>query len=446
MESSLSESVQQSVRPGKCVDLYYPDPATAEKACFRTTQNTKFIQAFNNTSQGTNTFVIPPSNGIQDVVLVMELPQLSAGQANGLGLNRAWGYSLIKSISFRYGGSSQFFLSKQQLLELVLRKAPNGFSRNDLLSLGGSASSAAQLAAGPQRAYVWLPLPHCVPTSEGKLPPFPSDLLTQQIIVQAEIEQVASIYSQVSGATSTYLTTGTPSLSFGEFQVQQVMFDNQGDALARRVDMSTHALSYPVEFTQQEVTIPLGTQAAGALVNTTLTGFRAGECRNIHIWITADSDSPSGVPAVGVASIKNPFAWYRPDDITMTYAGEVFAKFDKGSSALWNLVNSRLSPQADDIYLQDNGAGGGAGVITVNTGIADQWAELPFAQTFDALTAHSMYTAGRNITNGIVNLSFRMPLLSKLGVTLPTASYTLRVSYNYNAVLMLTGGTSEYVL
>jgi hypothetical protein len=31
MESSLSESVQQLVRPGKCVDLYYPDPETAEK-------------------------------------------------------------------------------------------------------------------------------------------------------------------------------------------------------------------------------------------------------------------------------------------------------------------------------------------------------------------------------------------------------------------------------
>jgi len=32
MQSSLTESVQQLVRPGKCVDLYYPDPETAKKA------------------------------------------------------------------------------------------------------------------------------------------------------------------------------------------------------------------------------------------------------------------------------------------------------------------------------------------------------------------------------------------------------------------------------
>lgn len=434
MESSLAESVQQQVRPGKCVDLYYPDPTTAGKQCFRTSQNTKYVQGFNNLSQGTNTFVIPPANGIQDIICVLEVPDLTPTTANGLGLNRGWGYSAIKQVSYRYGGSSQFFLSKQQILELVLRKAPNGFSRDDLLALGGVACSAAQLAAAPQRAYVWLPLPHCIPTSEGKLPPFPSDLLTQQIVVQVELESIPSIFSVCAGSTGTVPT----SLSFGEFQVQQVMFENQGDALARRVDMTTHALSYPVEFTQQEIVIPLGTQSAGSSVTQTLTGFRAGECRDIHVWITADADTSGAV--------KNPFAWYRPENITMTYAGEVFARFDKGSSALWNLVNGRLAPQANDLYLADNGAGGGAGVITLTTGIVDEWAELPFAQSYDALTAHSMYTSGRNITNGIVNLAFTMPLISKSGVPLPSGSYTLHVSYNYNAVLMLTGGTAEYVL
>lgn len=434
MDSSLAESVQQSVRPGKCVDLYYPDPATAEKQCFRTSQNTKYVQGFNNLSQGTNTFVIPPANGIQDVILVMELPDLTPTTANGLGLNRGWGYNLIKSISFRYGGSSQFFLSKQQILELVLKKAANGFARDDLLALGGQVCSAAQLAAGPQRAYCWLPLPHTTPTSEGKLPPFPSDLLTQQIIVQVELETVSSIFSVCAGSTGTI----PDKLSFGEFQVQQVMFENQGDALARRVDMTTHALSYPVEFSQQEVVIPLGTQSAGSQVSQTLTGFRAGEVKNIHVWITADSDTSGAV--------KNPFAWYRPEDIVMTYAGEVFARFDRGSAALWNLVNGRLAPQVDDIYLADSGAGGGAGTIVITGGIVDEWAELPFAQSYDALTAHSMYTSGRNITNGIVNLTFKMPLYSKTGAALPSGNYTLHVGYNYNAVLMLTGGTAEYVL
>ena len=176
MESSLTESVQQAVRPGKCVDIYYPDPETAKKACFRTTVNTRYVQQFANLTGGSSVFTIPPNNGIQDIVLVFEVPDLAAPAADGLGLNRGWGYALIKQISFRYGGSSQYFLSGQQVLQNALRKAPNASARDALLSLGGEALDNIGLAAGPHQAYVWLSLPHTVPTAEGKLPPLPSDL------------------------------------------------------------------------------------------------------------------------------------------------------------------------------------------------------------------------------------------------------------------------------
>jgi hypothetical protein len=437
MQSSLAESVQQQVRPGKCVDLYYPDPQTASKACFRTCVNTRFSQNMTNLSAGTSTFVIPPNNGIQDVVMVFELPALTGGAQDGLGLNRGWGYSLIKSISFRYGGSSQFFLSQQQILQLALKQTPNGFARDDLLALGGAAVNETGLALGPQRAYVWLPLPHCIPTAEGKLPPFPSDLLTQQIIIQCEINSVPSIYSVAPAAT------GTPaaSLSLGEFVVQQVLFDNQGDALARRVDMSTHALSYPVTFTQQEIQIPVAATgasiAASTPISVTLTGFRAGECRSISAWLTYNGDT-------GSAQIQNPFAWYAPENIVLTYAGERYAVYDRGSGALWNLVNGRLAPQVNDVYLTNN-----AGVVDITAvPSVDQWVEMPFAQAFDDLTAHSTYTAGKTISNGIVNLQFSIPTLTKQGAAWAggAQNFVLHISYHYNAVLMLTGGTADYVL
>jgi hypothetical protein len=57
-----------------------------------------------------------------------------------------------------------------------------------------------------------------------------------------------------------------------------------------------------------------------------------------------------------------------------------------------------------------------------------------------------MYTSGKTISNGIVNLDFSPPRLSKTGAALPAGAYTLHISYNYNAVLMLTGGTADYVL
>jgi len=423
MESSLSESVQQLVRVGKCTDVYYPNEETSAKQCYRTTQNTRYVQQFASLGAGSSTFTIPPNNGIQDVVVVFKIGALTAPAANGLGLPRGWGYALIKQVSFRYGGSSQYFLSGQQLLQNTLRKMPNGSARDDILALGGSAVSAAGLVSD-QYAYVWLSLPHTVPSAEGKLPPLPSDLLTQQIQITCELNSVASIFSVAAGSTGT-----VPSqLTSAEFQVQQVLFENQGDALARRVDMTTHALSYPIEFTQQEVVIPLANSASSQAV--TLTGFRAGECKNIQIWITKDSDMSGAV--------KNPFSWYLPTDVTMTYAGEVFARFDAGSGLLWNLVNGRLSPAANDVALADNGAGGGAGVITITTPKQDYWLELPFSQTFDPVTAHSMYMAGKPITNGIVNLVLTTPSAA--------ADWKLHVSYNYNAVLTFSQGSADYVL
>jgi hypothetical protein len=78
---------------------------------FRTIQNTRYIQAFANLSTGSSVFTIPPNNGIQDVVLVMEIPAgVNASpvfDGRGLALPRGWGYSAIKQVSFRYGGSSQ---------------------------------------------------------------------------------------------------------------------------------------------------------------------------------------------------------------------------------------------------------------------------------------------------------------------------------------------------
>jgi len=429
MESSLSESVQQLVRPGKCVDLYYPDPETSHKQCYRTTVNTRYVQQFATLGAGSSVFTIPPNNMVQDIVLVMELPAQGGGIIyNGAALPASWGYGLIKQVSFRYGGSSQYFLSGQQLLQNAMRKAPNSTSKDALFSLGGNAAAAGAAGAGDfsvaQRAYCWLSLPHCIPTSEGKIPGIPSDLLTQQIQVTVELNPLSSIFSIAATATPTLPTT----LSFGEFQVQQVILADQGDALARRVDMTSHALSYPLaDFTQQEIIIPLQDNAATQTV--TLTGFRSGEVRNIQAWITVDADT--------TGAIKNPFKWYGLDDLVATYAGEIFARFDKGSAALWNLVNSRQPSSQSEALVAD--AGGGA--CSVTTPFLARWVEIPFAQPYNDLTAHSTYTAGMPITNGILNLAFSLPQ----NLT-PTTNMKLHISYNYNGVLTFSQGTCDYVI
>jgi hypothetical protein len=141
------------------------------------------------------------------------------------------------------------------------------------------------------------------------------------------------------------------------------------------------------------------------------------------------------LPGPVVAQAYNPFKWYAPEDMVMTYAGEIYARFDKGSGALWNLVNGRQAPAVNEV-LVDNSA---APVIT--TAFLGRWLELPFAQTYDDLTAHSTYTAGKPITNGIVNLQFNIP--QSLAAT---TGMKLHVSYNYNGVLTFSQGTCDYVI
>lgn len=437
MESSLSESVQQLVRPGKCVDLYYADPETAEKCCFRTSVNTRYSQDFTNTGAGTSVFTIPANNGVQDIVVQMSLPasaQFPTGVSTKLGVCRGWGYAMIKQVSYRVGGSSQFFLTGQQVLQAVLSMASDSGSRDALLSLGGNATTNDGTTDGfatSQSAYCVLPLPWTIPSSQGKLPPLPSDLLTQQIVVTCELYAPSKIFSIATGGS----TANVPlQLKSAKFQLQQVLLENQGDALARRVDMTSHALSYPINFRQQEVQIQLAggnTLAPGSAQQVSLTGFRSGEVAEIHAWLTADIDTPAPV----VPSLQNPFLWYPLTDARMTYAGEVYADFSANSGQLWNLINGRIPAQVNDVKLTNTGVY----IDIKSTPSADKWTILPFAQAYDSPTAHSMYVAGKNITNGIVNLAFTIP------PDAVSSSYTLHVSYVYRAVLTFSQGSADYV-
>lgn len=88
-------SVQDMVRPGSVMDVYYYDADTSKKQAFATTQNTKFVQQFANLTGGSSVFTIPPNNGIQDIVCVFQTKAVNAGaDCSGLALPRGWGYAL----------------------------------------------------------------------------------------------------------------------------------------------------------------------------------------------------------------------------------------------------------------------------------------------------------------------------------------------------------------
>jgi hypothetical protein len=415
---AATSSAQDMVRPGECVDLYYYDGETSKKQCFPVTLNTKYIQNMNNLSSGSSTFTIPPNNGVQDIVMVFKINTLSATDASGLALPAGWGYYLLNQVSFRYGGSSQYFLSGDQILQNALRKQTNRVSVNDILNLGGAPATSAALQAGPQFAAIVLTLPHSTPSGVGKAHPLPSDALTQQIQVTAEIRSVSDLFAVNDRGGAGAIKN---SLDVGYFQVQQVLFNNAGDALARRVDMAENAYAFPAEFVQQKQVIPLANTATSQSI--VLTGFRSGEVKSIQCWLTKGSDVS--------ATAKNPWNWYQPIFIQMTYAGDIYARFDNNSAALWNLINSNKSNAFDTSAMTYAGPD-----YTFSPGVS-VWTELPFAQTLVDEDSHYTLVHGKPITNGIVNLDIQTPFAD--------ADWVLNVSYIYNTTLLFSQGTVDYV-
>ena len=423
MDHTVAESTMQALIPGKCVDLYYPDPETAEKQCFRTSLNTKYTQQFANLTGGTSVFTISPANGIQDIVLTFQMSNLS-GANTGLALPTAWAYALIKQVSYRVGGSSQYFITGSQMLQAALKNAPDGASRQALYNLGGQQLTGANFdtAGAFNYGYAWLNLPWTKPASVSKMPPLPTDLLTQQVQITVELFPIASIFTTTVGGSPA--PTG---LLSAQFQVQQIAFENRGDALANRIDMTTHSLSYPCEFVQQELAIPVANTAGVQQVS--LTGFRSGEVKSIQCWLTVNGDM-AGSSLV----TRNPLNWYQPNDIVMNYMGDQYAVFPAQSSLLWNLVNGRVIPTVSCPLIAPGGAPGANGAA---------WAELPFGQSFDTLTDHTMYVSGKEILNGIVQLQFNLgaDILSNINLS---TGVTLHVSYIYNSVLVFSSGTADF--
>jgi len=410
-------STQDMVRPGECVDIYYYDGKTSTKQCFPTTVNTKFVSGFQ--SAGTATagtqavYTFPPQNGLQDVVVQFALTTTGTTGTvlTNLGLPRGWGYGLINRVSFRYGGSSQYFLSGQQILQNALRRQPTNTAMDNLLTLGGDALPAGT-ADGTYFANCVLTLPHATPSGVGKANPFPTDALTQQVQITVELNPWNAV---LAGSGS----TGQVSLATPQFVAQQVMLNNQADALARRVDMAVNAYSFPAEFVQQQQSIALANTSA--VQSVVLTGFRSGEVKNLQCWLTLSTD-------VSVGGACRPFKWYLPNLIRMTYAGDIYAQFTNGSSPLWNLINGNKTPAVNVVNSSSAGA---------NESYLSQWVELPFAQTMIDEDAHHVLVHGKPITNGIINLDIQTPTAS--------AYWILNVSYVYNTTLLISQGTCDFV-
>ena len=427
MQSDLTESVQASIRPGEMVDAYYYGESNLEKQAYPCVVNTRFVQQFTNLGAGSSQFIISPQQGVSDIILQLQMPVVGANgfsSATGLALSAGWGYGLINRVSVRYGSSAQYFWSGAQILLQNLLDAENNVKVDGLLNQGGNFTNSTQLAAAtvgsPVSAYVYLKLPHNSCRAEGKPLPFASDLLVQPIVVTVEMLPTNSVFIVQTGGA---ITTAPNALAAAQMQVKQEMLTDTSDLLARRVDMNSHAYTFPLlYFAQQETQVQLVAQSAAQTVN--LTGFRAGEVRNIVLWLTLNTEQ---VPGGG---LFQPAKWYPIGSVTLTYNGEIFSRFDGGSSQLWNLTcDSKLQI----VNATTATAGAAAGT---NTTQPSYWLDCPFAQVNMPYDKEMKLMHGKPILNAVVNLQLTTP---------DASAYTLHAMYLYNASLLCSRGSSEYI-
>lgn len=427
MNSELTESVQMSIRPGEVVDTFYYGDTNCEKQAYPCVVNQRFVQQFTNLGAGTSQFIISPNQGVSDIVLYMRLPDCSGAQAgapqgfadcSGSQLVQGWAYSLIKSVSVRYGSSAQYFFSGPQIWLQNFWDAETGPKRDQLAALGGNAKIGGS-GVGNQEAFVYLNLPHNSPRADGKPLPFPSDLLVQPIVITIELNPLSAAFIPVTGGGNGTLPTA---LAAAQMRVKQEMMADSADLLARRVDMNTHAYTFPLKyFAQQEVqvAVPQGSTSASAPVSVNLTGFRAGEVRNVLLWLTKNSDSAA----------FGPWYWRQMGDVTLTYNGEIFYQTSSIESQMWNLITDTKESGVNlSLPTAANAGTLAPGLVT--------WLDVPFAQVNVPYDKEVKLVHGKPILNAVVNLTFTTP---------DSGAYTLHAVYLYNSSLLMSRGSSEYI-
>jgi len=405
-------------------DLFYPGDSNLYKQAYPTVVSTRFVQNFTQLGAGSSQFVISPAQGISDIVLTFTLPTTATGAnyANAAS-SSGWGYSLINRISVRYGSSAQYFWSGSQVWLQNVWDAETNAKADAMLQMGG-ASLVTTALSGAQ-ANVYLKLPHNSCRAAGKPLPFPSDLLVQPIVVTVELFAVNQILTNQTGGATAPLATAPTALASAQMCVKQEMLTDSSDLMARRQDMNTSALTVPLMyFCQQETTVSFTSDVNNGLNVLNLVGFRAGEVKSILLWLT-----PTSLQSLSTGNYQ-PLTWQAMSDVQLTYNGEVFGRFDATSFQLWNTVEDTKIPAVNGLVQANYAA---AGVTTV----VSPYVRVDFAQVSVPSERDCVLVHGKPVLNSVVQLQFRAPTAS--------TPYILHAMYAYNASLLCSRGSSEYI-
>jgi hypothetical protein len=420
-------SAQNLVRTGEVRDLYYAQPENQLLQKIPVEYDTRYVQAFSNPNVGQSTFTIPPNMGVRHVLIILgykasatpNQPGNINSQLGAQALERGWGYNAIDQISFRIGGSSQYFLNGSQLLARNLRLARTQSQRDALLSLGGNECKTAADFDVDQFAYIPVSI-WCAPGEDELQLPLPTDLLSQQVQLTCTLKPASAFWSpQLSGSGAPAAVALPGGFDVANFQIEQLVMNDRGMAMANELNMQTGIYTMPLPtFDQQEVLVQLSASAAQQQV--VLTGFRAGQVKKLQVYLTDNA-----------GTTVDALSWYAPKSVQVLYAGLVYANYENGSSQIWNLLDGTAPAAVNQSALVNSGSS------WTSVPVLSQWADLPFCQPSGSDYEADIYIHGKEITNGIVNMQVITPD--------PTKTYTMHIVYVYNCSVAFSRGTADLV-
>lgn len=431
MQSEVALNVQQSIRPGECFDTYYAGKENSEKQCHPTVEDNRFFASVGNgtvSSGASNTVTFNPQQGLGEVIVTITLnPSDISG--NNVALPLGWGYSLIRRIGYRYGSSQLYYISGAQNLVQALSLCEDSGKRDALYALGGQAITSVTDTQNPAlwSAYVYLRLPHSSPALAGGALPFPTDLITAPVQIQLDMADFNSVISAGTGA-SPLPAAFVPSMVMN---FAQVTMDNAGDLLARRFDMSKHALAVPLPecWTQEALGFPLQTGSDGSF-QISLTGCKAGDLKGLRVWVIDTADTAD-------ATNRNPNLLVGPSQVQFAINGLIYFDSRNGSWRLTDLLRRRTAPTTSYSVLS-----GGTAPWTA-TARASEWVEIQLAQPHAVGdTGESVLVHGVPVMNSVLSLSGVMP---KANYGNGATKYVLYAEYDLNCSWLVTRGSADFV-
>lgn len=425
MQQAIVTHVQDSIRPGACVDEYYPNSENSEKQCHATTVENRYSVSLQSTQGGSsNTVLFNPDEGIDHLCLIVKLNAPEEANAGGLAMPRGWGYAMINRIGVRYAGSTLYYFDGSQMLIDVLSDCEDSQKRDLMYSLGGQEiTSASDWANEAMRtAYVYLKLPHNTPSAQELTLPFPTDLLTAPVQVQLTFNRFEDVMLVNGGAV---ISSDMKKFASATVQFKQIHFDDTSEQLARRVNMDERALPYPLRYFSQEI-FKSQLVEGGVTQNITLTGLRSGNCIGIRLWAK---------PVDGVdATNQLPHNYVAPSAVRLSVNGLIYFDADQGQQQFWNLVDRKTaSAWQNSVISYADGA-------YVSTPTTSYWTLIPFAQHEEVLANENSLVHGLSIMNSIVNLQIALPSYNG-----GTGRYVVSAEYLFNSTLLISRGSCEYV-